>query len=207
VDGRGRVGAADCAIIGTIIAGWHMRGLPGIAAASNLGVALATIAVLGWNATGAHAAARNTARFSCLWFVVAFAAPGLARLMHSLPDAAQLVYAFVAAHLMHFAVVAALIASFETAHLVQKPGQSAAILLIGFSMVVGAGLTARPGGSRVYTAVHRATLYVLFLIFVLAFAHNSVKPLRLMAVPLGLSFLLRLSSGWTFYTARVKNPN
>ena len=184
-----------------------MRGLPGIAAASNLSVALATIAALGWNATGAHAAARNTARFSCLWFVVAFAAPGLARLVRSLPDATHLVYAFVGAHLVHFAVVAALIASFETAHLVQKPGLSAAILLIGFSVVVGAGLTARCGGSRLYTTMHRVLLYLLFLIFFLAFAHNAVKPLRLMAVPLGLALLLRLTSGWTFYTARVKSPN
>ena len=184
-----------------------MRGLPGIAAASNLGVAMATIAVLGWNASGAHAAARNTARFSSLWFVVAFAAPGLARLVRSLPNAAHLVYAFVAAHLMHFAVVGALIASFETAHLAQKPGQSAAILVIGFSVVVGTGLTARCGGARLYNAVHRVLLYLVFLIFFLAFAHNAVKPLRLMAVPLGLALLLRLTSGWTFYTARVKSPN
>jgi hypothetical protein len=184
-----------------------MRGLVGIAAASNMLVALATLALRGWNAAGAHAAARNTARFSSLWFLVAFAAPGLSRLIRGLPAEARLVHAFVAAHLVHFAVVAALIASFESAHLVQKPIASAAILVFGFSLVVGAGLTAAPRRSRLYNGLHRFTLYALFLIFFLAFAQNAVRPLRLMAVPLALALLVRLTSGWTFYTARVKSPN
>jgi hypothetical protein len=184
-----------------------MRGLLSIAAASNLSVALATLAFHGWNAAGAHAAARNTARFSSLWFMVAFAAPGLTRLIRGLPAGARMVQPFVAAHLVHFAVVGALIASFETAHLVQKPLASAAILVFGFSLVVGAGLTATARGSRFYSSLHRFTMYVLFLIFFLAFAQNAVKPLRLMAVPLVLALILRLTSGWTFYTARVKSPN
>ncbi len=184
-----------------------MRWLLSIAAASNLSVALATVALRGWNAAGAHAAARNTARFSSLWFMGAFAAPGLSRLIRGLPAGARLVQAFVAAHLVHFALVAALIATFETAHLVQKPFASAAILVFGFSLVVGAGVTATPRSSRFYSSVHKFTLYVLFLIFFLAFAQNAVKPLRLMAVPLALALILRLTSGWTFYTARVKSPN
>ena len=184
-----------------------MRWLLNIAAASNLSVAVATIALHGWNAAGAHAAARNTARFSSLWFLVAFAAPGLSRLVRGVPTAVRLVQAFVAAHLVHFAVVAALIFSFERAHLVQKPLASAAILVFGFSLVVGAGLTATPRGSRIYGVLHTFTLYVFFLIFFLAFAQNAVKPLRLMAVPLALALLLRLISGWTFYTAGVKSPN
>lgn len=184
-----------------------MRWLLSLAAASNLTVAVATIALHGWNAAGAHAAARNTARFSSLWFTVAFAAPGLSRLIRRLPAGARLVHAFVAAHLVHFAVVAALVASIETAHLVQKPVASAAILVFGFSLVVGAGLTATPCSSRLYSGVHKFTLYVLFLIFSLTFAQNAVKPLRLMVVPLALAFLLRLTSGWTFYAARVRSPN
>lgn len=183
-----------------------MRWLLSIAAASNLSVAVATIALHGWNAAGAYAAARNTARFSSVWFMVAFAAPGLSRLVRGLPAAARLVQAFVAAHLVHFAVVAALIASFERAHLVQKPLASAAILVFGFSLVVGAGLTATARGSRYYIVLHTLTLYVLFLIFFLAFAPNAVKPLRLMAIPLALALLLRLTSG-SFYAVRVKSPN
>ncbi|HKU22294.1 MAG TPA: hypothetical protein VJQ50_14840 [Terriglobales bacterium] len=171
-----------------------MRGLLGIAAASNLGVAVTTVAIQGWNSGGAHAAARNTARFSCLWFVAAFAAPGLARMVRGLPAGARLVRAFVAAHLVHFAVVAALIASFERAHLAEKPGQSAAVLLIGFSLVVGLGITAMPRVSRLYTSAHRGMLYLVFLIFFLAFAHNAVKPLRLMAVLLAGALLLRLAA-------------
>lgn len=168
------------------------RLLLGTAAASNTAVALATLAARGWNAPGAHAAARNTARFSCLWFLVAFAAPGMARLARGLPAGARLVQAFVSAHLVHFATVAALIAAFERAHLAEKPGQSAAILLIGFSVVVGAGLTAIPRPSRLYSAVHQVTLYLIFLIFFLAFARNAVKPLRLLAVLLACALLLRL---------------
>ena len=171
-----------------------MRGLLGIAAASNLGVAVTTLAMRGWNAGGAHAAARNTARFSCLWFVAAFAAPGLGRMVRGLPEGARLVQAFVAAHLVHFAVVTALIASFERAHLAQQPGQSAAILLIGFSLVVGLGITATPRASRLYTGVHRGMLYLVFLIFFLAFAHNAVKPLRMLAVLLAASLAARLAT-------------
>lgn len=183
-----------------------MRWLLSIAAASNLSVAVATIALHGWNASGAYAAARNTARFSSVWFMVSFAAPGLSRLVRGLPAAARLVQAFVAAHLVHFAVVAALIASFERAHLLQKPLASAAILVFGFSLVVGAGLTATARGSRYYIVLHTLTLYVLFLIFFLAFAPNAVKPLRLMAIPLALALLLRLTSG-SSYAVRVKSPN
>jgi len=90
-------------------------------------------------------------------------------------------------------VVAALIASFERAHLAQQPGQSAAVLLIGFSLVVGLGITAMPRASHLYTAVHRGMLYLVFLIFFLAFAHNAVKPLRLLAVLLAGALLLRLA--------------
>jgi hypothetical protein len=183
-----------------------MKWLLGSAMASNVCVALGTIVFHGWNAAGAHAAARNTARFSSLWFMVAFAAPGLGRLVRGLPAGARLVQAFVAAHLVHFAVVGALIVSFETAHLAQKPLASAAILVFGFSLVVGAGVTAT-SRSRFYRYLHTATLYVLFLIFSLAFGQNAVKPLRLMAVPLALALILRLTSGWTFYTARIKSSN
>ena len=182
------------------------RPLLGIAAISNLGVALGTVAIQGWNSGGAHAAARNTARFSALWFVVAFAAPGLARVIRGLPAGAHLVQAFVAAHLVHFAVVAALIANFEREHLAREPLQSAAVLLIGFSLVVGAGLTSTPRTSRFYSALHSFTLYMLFLIFFLAFARNPVRPLRFMAVALALALLLRLTRSWTFYTARAQSP-
>lgn len=170
------------------------RLLLGVAAASNIGVALATVAARGWNAAGAHAAARNTARFSCLWFVVAFAAPGLARLVRRLPAGARLVQAFVAAHLVHFATVAALITAFERAHLAERPGRTAAILLIGFSVVVGAGVTAMPRPSRLYSAIHQVTLSLIFLIFFLAFARNALKPLRLLAVLLACALLVRLVS-------------
>jgi hypothetical protein len=39
------------------------------------------------------------------------------------------------------------------------------------------------------------TLYLVFLIFFLAFAHNAVKPVRLLAVFLALALLSRLAAG------------
>lgn len=75
------------------------------AATLNCGVVLATTAVRGWNSAGIHAVARNSARFSALWFMVAFAAPGLVRFIRGLPSAATLLWAWCAAHMVHFASV------------------------------------------------------------------------------------------------------
>jgi hypothetical protein len=73
----------------------------------------ATYVVRGWNAAAAHAAARNTARLSALWFAVAFAAPSLVRYFRSLPAPATLVHSFFAAHVVHFAAVTILLADFS----------------------------------------------------------------------------------------------
>jgi len=81
-----------------------------IAVAGKLTVWAASWAVYGWNVVGAHVAARNTARFSALWFLVGFALPGVSRWIRALPSGATLIRAFVAAHLVHFATVAALFA-------------------------------------------------------------------------------------------------
>jgi hypothetical protein len=177
------------------------------AVASNLAVMAATYVVRGWNAVGAHAAARNTARLSAIWFAVAFAAPGLVRFFRSLPAPATLVHSFFAAHAVHFAAVAVLLARFEFSHVLQHPGRAAAVVLGGFLLVLVAALTATPGPSRTYAYVHRATLYAVFLIFFLAFAANPAKPLRAVAVLLLLSLVLRLASDLKFNRARVRSAN
>lgn len=175
-----------------------------IAVAGNCVVATATYAVSGWNAAVAHAAARNTARFSLIWLAVGFAAPGLVRFMRALPAETRLIQAFVCAHLVHFATVSLLLVMFERGRVAQNPVEMAATVLIGAGAVITAGLTATPRSSRIYAGIHRVTLYIVFLIFLTAYLKHPVKPLRLVAVPLGIALLLRLTSGLTFYSARAR---
>lgn len=173
-----------------------------LALGGNVAVAAATYLGRGWSVAGAHAGARNTARFSALWFVVAFAAPGFVRYARAMPDEVRLVQSFFAAHAIHFATVALLLWRFEFAHISGNPIRAAEIILIGFGIVMVAGVTAKPRESRIYTAIHKIALYAVFVIFFLAFAHNRVPSLRLMAVGLGLALVLRVTSGMRFY--RVK---
>jgi hypothetical protein len=173
------------------------------AAASNLAVVAVTYMVRGWNAAGAHAAARNTARLSALCFAVAFAAPGLVRLLRSLPTPETLVHSFFAAHAVHLGAVTILLTRFEFSHVSQQPGRTAAVVLGGFLLVLVAALTATPGPSWTYSYVHRGTLYAVFLIFFLAFVAHPTKPLRAVAVLLALSLVLRLASGLAFHSSRA----
>jgi hypothetical protein len=163
------------------------------AATANCVVALATLATQGWNSAGAHAAARNSARFSAMWFVVAFAAPGLQQFIRGLPSAMTLLWAWFAAHLVHFASVAVLLSTFDRPHLAQHPGRAVLVLLIGSGVVFGAALTAS-SHSPLYRVIHKLSLYAVFALFTLAFAHNRVPGLRLLAVALGLALVLRLTA-------------
>jgi len=163
------------------------------AAIANCIVALVTLGISGWSLTGCHAAARNSARFSEMCFVIAFAAPGLVRLVHGLPSGATLLWAWFAAHLVHFASVAILFASFERPHIAQHPGQTALVVLIGSSLVFGTALTIT-SHSRAGTVLHNVFLYAIFGIFTLAFARNQVVLLRVLAPVLILAFFLRLTA-------------
>ncbi|HYL15578.1 MAG TPA: hypothetical protein VEV41_21270 [Terriglobales bacterium] len=174
---------------------------------ANCVVAGLTCAARGWSAAGAHAAARNTARFSALWFIVAFAAPGLVRIVRSLPNEVRLIQAFVVAHIVHFAAVVAVLTKFEPEHVARNVTQTVLVVLVGFSIVMVAGLTARPRASRLYTTVHKVTLYAILLIFALAFLHNPLKPLRLMGVALILALVARLTSRMAFWTATVEKTS
>jgi hypothetical protein len=106
----------------------------------NLAVAATTLAVMGWSSPGLHADARNTARFSAAWCAVALAGPFL-RTFSTWPES-RLIQAFVAAHLVHFFSVVALLLTFERTHIAERPGQSAAVIAIGSLLIVGLGLTA-----------------------------------------------------------------
>jgi hypothetical protein len=179
------------------------RGLIWTAVLGNIAVMAASWTVYGWSVIGAHVAARNTARFSSLWFALGFAAPGLARWFRGLPGP-RLVQAFVAAHVVHFAAVAMLLAGFETAHVSHNAVRSGLVVVIGSALVIAAGLSATPPYSPGYTTVHRVLMYVIFLLFFLALVNDPFKPMRGLVVFLTLAVILRVTAGFTFYTARTK---
>lgn len=166
-------------------------------------VAAATLLTLGWNSASAHAAARNTARFSMLSFAVGFAAPGLARLVRGLPEEARLIQAFLGAHIVHFAVVALVLMTFDAARVAQNPPHAAIVILVGLSLTLAAGLTATPRPSRLYSNGHAVALYAVFLLFFAAFSLNRHWSIRLLVFPLALALLLRLTRGVRFWKSQV----
>jgi len=163
-------------------------------AGANALVAGMTYAVLGWNGAGAHAAARNTARFAGVCFMLAFAAPALVRFAKRLPSEAALVLAFVAAQGVHFATVIVLLSVFEREHVAQNPLRTTLVFILGFGLVLTAALTSQARRARWYTALRGFALYAIFLIFTLAFGFNRVKPLRVLSVLLLAALIARLTS-------------
>jgi hypothetical protein len=143
------------------------------------------------NAEGAGSATRNTARFAIVFFLVGFAAPGLASLIVSLPKTSSLIYAFVAAQMVHFGSVVVLHTLFAKQPL-HFSVPLVAIVASGFSIVAAAGLTVDPHPQhRFYTIVHTFTMYGILLILAADYLQHPVKPLRVIAIPVVASLLLR----------------
>ena len=163
------------------------------AAIANCMVALVTLRVWGWNPAGFHAAARNSARFSAMWFAIAFAAPGLTRFVRGLPSGTTFLRAWFAAHLVHFASVAILIATFERTRVADHPGQTVLVVLFGSSIVIGAALTIA-SHSRLGAVIHNVLLYVVFGIFMLAFVRDPAAWLHVLAAALVLALALRVTA-------------
>jgi len=153
-----------------------------------------TYALLGWSRASAHAATRNTARFAGVCFLFAFAAPALVRFVRRLPSEVTLVLAFVAAQGVHFATVILLLSAFEREHVAQNPLRTTLVFTLGFGLVLTAALTAHPRATRWYAALRTFALYMIFLIFTLAFAFNRLKPLRVFSVLLLAALIARLTS-------------
>lgn len=169
---------------------------------ANLVIAAITVGLLRWNSAGAHAAARNTARFSALCCAAALTSPAVSRIFRSQCES-TLIYAFVAAHTVHFVTVAALLFTFEAAHLAERAAQSVAVIAAGSSLILGLALAAsaaRPLGR----AIRSLTLYAASLIFLLAFFHHPVRPVRAVAVMIGIALVIRLASTLTFWTVHAK---
>jgi hypothetical protein len=161
------------------------------AAFCNVGVIVLCFALYGVNAEGTRAATRNTARFAICFFLAGFAAPGIRKWLPRYPQPAALIQAFVAAQMVHFCSVIALNTMFAAEPLQLGPPQIA-VVLVGFSIVMGAGLTAIPPAlSRVYSSTHVLLLYLIWLILAVDYPQHPVKPLRLVAIPVVLALVLR----------------
>jgi hypothetical protein len=161
------------------------------AAFCNVLIILLCLAVYGMNAEGAGTAARDTARFAICFFLAGFAAPGLRKWLHWYPDPAILIQAFVAAQMVHFCSVVALHTKFAAEPL-QLGAPQIAIVVAGFSIVLGVGLTASPRTeSRIYGVGHICFLYLIWLILAADYTQHPVKSLRLVAIPVVLALILR----------------
>lgn len=159
----------------------------------NVVIAASSYAMFGWNGIGAHVAARWTARFSVLIFIVALAQPGLVRWMASLPPYATLLHTFVAAHCVHFATVLSVLFLDKDNHFVKNPRPAAAIIGIGFSVVIISGITAARR-SMLAKIVNEVTTLFVFVLFFLAFARHHFVPLRAIAVLLVVALILRVAA-------------
>ncbi len=169
----------------------------------NLLVMVASWVLYGWNDVGVHVAARNTARFSALWFIVGFSAPGLARWVRTLPSGTTLIRAFVAAHMVHYMSVIAVL-HFSPGHFSHHPVKAGLIIVNGFLIVLITGLTASPQVSPVVAGIHTFLLYLFFFIFSAALLRDRFKPFRAAAVLLVLALILRLIVMMKSYRSAAK---
>jgi hypothetical protein len=157
----------------------------------NVAVILICFGFLGWNLQGAGSAARNTARFASLFFVAGFAGQRLKTMWPLLPESAILIQAFCAAQMVHFASVALLHLRFAEQPL-QPRFPQVAVVLVGFSLVAIAGLTATPKPAwRSYRVAQLLSIHIIFLIYFLDYLKHPVKPLRILAILFVIALALR----------------
>jgi len=153
------------------------------AAVANVAVLAASLAVY-----GAGSAARNTARLAAVVFLIVFAAPGLRRWIR-VPESPVLVAAYVAAQMVHYTAVALLHTVFASQPL-QLGVPQIVIVLLGFTLTTSMGLTAS-GNRKLTIAVHKLTLYIVFLILAADYSSHPVKSMRVVAIPVFAALLLR----------------
>jgi hypothetical protein len=162
-----------------------------IATLGNIVVAASTYAILGWNAAGAYASARNTARFSLIFFLAGFAQPGLVCLWQRMPSAATLIESFVCAHIVHFVTVINAVALDKTHFLRHFSVPGILTVFVGASVVLGAGFTARQTGALRF--LHQVLLYLNFAIFFAGYLKYPVNQMRGLAIVLALALLIRVA--------------
>jgi len=161
-------------------------------AVSNVLIIGLCFATYGMDAEGAGVATRATARFAICFFLAGFAAPGLGKWLPWYPEGANLIQAFVAAQMVHFCSVIALHTKFATEPL-QLGAPQIAIILVGFSIVLGVGITAplRRQSHILFRAAHRVLLYMIWLILAADYTKHPIKSLRLVATLVVIALVLR----------------
>jgi hypothetical protein len=167
------------------------RQLIAFAIVFNVITAVVTYTELGWNSAAGHAAARNTARFAVLLFLAAFSAPGLRRVVASLPSSIALVHSYVSAHVVHFVTVVIVVVLDKTHFLRQFSVPGLLTVAIGASVVIGAGLTASVT-SIAKRVIHEFCMFAVFAIFFLDYLKHPEHSLRWFAVPLAVAFVFRV---------------
>ena len=85
-----------------------------------------------------------------------------------------------------------------------RKGNTGSVLFvaIGFVLVLMVGLTSNPELARKYRGMNAILLYVVFLIFLVAYGKHPDHLLRFLLIPLLLALILRWSSRLTIYTAQ-----
>ncbi len=163
--------------------------------AAGLNLFLGTVAYLrfGWTAFGSHVAARYTARFAALLFILAYAAPGLQRLFSALPCSVRSIRTYVSAHCVHFIAVALVILVDKANHLRHLSTTTVLIVVIGSGLVLSAAATVTLTGSLLGRILHEVNLLLLFLIFLAAFAKHPSAPYRTVTILLVASLLTRIA--------------
>jgi hypothetical protein len=158
-----------------------------LAIIGNLVVAVTTYVYYGWNAVGGAVAARNTARFSSMFFVVALAAHFHSRFGR---DYLSLIKAFIAAHVIHFGTVIAY------HHIVGKLGTPMfwGIASTGTVLLAATALTMTKAPRS-----HLALTYVIWLAFMIAFGSNLMKRMLLegpLVALLALAMIIHLANAF-----------
>ena len=147
--------------------------------------------ISGWNHEGAGAATRYTARFAILFFLIGFAAPGLCKWISWFPESAIWMQAFVAAQFVHFGAVIIMHTVFAESGL-HLSTQEIALVLIGFTIVTGVGLTAVPlPGHRFRSWIHVFLIYLILMILVADYSQHPVRSLRWFLLPIVAAAVLR----------------
>lgn len=144
-------------------------------------------------AAGLSAAARNTARFSGVIFALALAARSR-RFPALFTRRWELFWAFVAAHIVHYAYVIAVAVLDAGNPLHQMNATNAVIFGVGFSLLAGAALTAGSESSPVRSRVHAVFFYWLGVSFAFALSLGAMRsPLSAVALAaLVLGLLIRV---------------
>ena len=157
----------------------------------NFVVIAASFVISGWNHAGAGAATRYTARFAILFFLIGFAAHGLCKWISWFPESAIWMQAFVAAQFVHFGAVIIMHTVFAESGL-HLGTQEIALVLIGFTIVSGVGLTAVPlPGHRFRSWIHVFLIYLILVILVADYSQHLIRSLRWFLLPIVAAAVLR----------------